>query len=298
MGELAQLGLPIHANPKGRELNEEELSNFLVESAAKVAIVGREIVSGNVLDQAKNLQFIAKYGVGLDNLDPLDLSRRGIELGWTGGVNRRAVAELVLGFATCHLRNIFVSVDRLRQGSWIKDGGRDLSAQTIGIIGYGCVGSEVAKIMGFLGCKIVYTDVLDRSLEAQAVAAQALPLEQLLRVADVVTLHVPLTAETKGMIGARELGQMKPSALLINTSRGAVVDFAAASRAVMEGKMGGFAADVFPEEPMDLTPWNHPHLYFTPHIGGNSLEAVLAMGRSAIGHVQEFLARSGDRTRR
>jgi D-3-phosphoglycerate dehydrogenase len=293
MGELAQLGAAIHANTKGRELNEYELIHFFTESRATMAIVGRERITTHVLDQAKNLQFIAKYGVGLDNLDTAELSRRGIGLGWTGGVNRRAVAELVMSFAIGHLRNVMVSVERLRRGEWVKDGGRNLSAQTVGIIGYGCVGSEVAKILGFLGCRLVYTDILDRSQEAQPTGAVPLALADLLQVADVVSVHVPLTRETAGMIGMGELAFMKPSALLINTSRGAVVDFEAACRAVMVGKLGGFAADVFPAEPMDLTPWTHPHLYFTPHIGGNSREAVLAMGRSAIGHVQDFLARSG-----
>lgn len=292
MGELASWGLPIRTNTKGRELNEKELIDLLVESDATIAIVGREVISKDVLDQAKNLKFIAKYGVGLDNLDASDLARRGIGLGWTGGVNRRAVAELVMGFAIGHLRNVVVSVERLRRGEWIKDGGRDLSAQTVGIVGYGCVGSEVAKIMGFLGCRLIYTDVQDRSQDALETGATSLPLDDLLRVADVVTMHVPLTQETEGMIGARELGLMKSTALLINTSRGAVVDFEAACGAVMSGALGAFAADVFPEEPMDLTPWNHPRLYFTPHIGGNSTEAVLAMGRSAMAHVKEFLARS------
>ncbi len=296
MGELNLLGVPTYANTTGRELNEQELIKFFVEGKASIAIVGRELITKNVLNQAKNIKFVAKYGVGLDNLDPSDLADLGIGLGWTGGVNRRAVAEMVLGFATCHSRNIFVSVDRLRHGAWIKDGGRDLSGQTVGIVGYGCVGSEVAKIMGFLGCKLVYTDILDRSREARETKAESRSLDELLEVADIVSLHVPLTTETRGMIGPRELGMMKSSALLINTSRGGVVDFEAACRVVMGGKIGGFAADVFPEEPMDLTPWNHPRLYFTPHIGGNSVEAVLAMGRSAIGHVRDFLARSGGTT--
>lgn len=296
MGELSAIGVSTYANKTGRELNEKELITFFVEGKATVAIVGRELITKNVLNQAKNIKFIAKYGVGLDNLDPSDLADRGIGLGWTGGVNRRAVAEMVLGFATCHSRNIFVSVDRLRHGSWIKDGGRDLSGQTVGIVGYGCVGSEVANIMAFLGCRLVYTDILDRSSQARETNAEYRPLDELLEVADIVSLHVPLTAETRGMIGKRELDLMKSSALLINTSRGGVVEFEAACRAAIDGKIGGFAADVFPEEPMDLTPWNHPRLYFTPHIGGNSVEAVLAMGRSAIGHVKDFLAQTGGTT--
>ena len=293
MSELSGLGLPVVAHPQGTELNQEELIDFLRATRATIAIVGREVVTSQVLDQLNTLKFIAKYGVGLDNLDPEELARRGIGLGWTGGVNRRAVAELVLSFALGHMRNVFLSVERSRKGLWIKDGGRDLSGQTIGIIGFGCVGSEVSKIMSVFGCKVLYTDTLDRAQEARPSGAVAAPLEDLLVAADVVTLHVPLTEITRGMIGARELGMMKSSALLINTARGPVVDFEQTCEAVRSGKLGGFAADVFPDEPMDLEPWAHPQLYFTPHIGGNSREAVLAMGRSAMDHVKEFLKKAG-----
>lgn len=293
MEELAALGPPLVAHPQGLEFNESELSHFFVDAAATIAVVGREVLSPGVLDHAKKLKFVAKYGVGLDNLDPLQLAARGISLGWTGGVNRRAVAELVLAFAIGHLRNVFLAVNRSRHGLWIKDGGRDLSAQTVGIIGYGCVGSEVAKILKVFGCQVFYTDIVDRTAEARVSGARPLPLDDLLRAADVVTLHVPWTPATQNLMDERAMRLLKPGALLINTSRGAVVDFEKACTAVQEGRLGGFAADVFPQEPMDLAPWAHPHLYFTPHIGGNSREAVLAMGRSAIQHVRDFLASCG-----
>ena len=290
--ELTRLGLPIKYAASPRVLTASELSQFIQDAHAEIAIVGTEPVTSEVLAANPQLRLVAKYGVGLDNIDQAALAERRICLGWTAGVNRGAVAELALAFTLNHLRRVQLSHQLLRDGQWVKDGGRQLSECTIGIVGYGMIGEAFARLVRSFGAEVLVHDIADRREAAAAIGATTVALAELLGRSDVVSLHVPLTPQTSGLLSSQNLALMRPTALLINTARGPVVDFVAACRAVQDGRLGGFAADVFPAEPMDVTPWrNIPGLTFTPHIAGNSTAAVLAMGRSAITAVQEYLTK-------
>ncbi len=281
MQELQAAGFEATPNRSGKILAGEELGRFL--SGHETAIVGTEVIDAPVLDFCPGVRFVAKYGVGLDNLDLEEMKRRGIASGWLPGINRRSVAELVLGFMLGHCRNLYSSLDGMRQGRWLKDGGREVSSMTVGLVGFGHTGSEVARLLKAFGSKILYCDVLDKRSEAAALGASAAPFDELVRSSDILSFHVPATATTREMYGARQIAETKPGCLVINTSRGSVVDFEAVVAAVKDGRLGGFAADVFPVEPDDLSRFrDESRLYFTPHIGGNSQEAVLAMGRAAI----------------
>lgn len=290
LDELKSLGLPCTLNTEGVRFNEEELIDFINFNQATVLIVGLEAITKTVLESCPSLQFIAKYGVGLDNLDLEAMKAHQIPLGWTGGVNRRSVSELALGFMLGHCRNIVPSVLNLKENKWIKNGGRQLSDCTVGIVGFGNIGTDLAMLLKPFGTKVVYTDIVDRSVPAKEHGASFLNYTDLLKTSDIVTFHVPSTPLTRNMLDHDQLQLLKKDALVINTARGDILNFEATCQAVKDGRLGGFGCDVFPEEPCVLTEWaSLQTLYFTPHMGGNAKEAVLAMGRSALHHVREFV---------
>lgn len=287
LDELQAAGFEPTPNRTGKLLTGEDLGRFLADH--ETAVVGTEVLDAAVLDLCPGLRYVAKYGVGLDNLDLPELKRRGIGVGFVPGVNRRSVAELVLGIVLGHCRNLFASFDGMRQGRWLKDGGRELSSLTVGLVGFGNTGTEVALLLKPLGSKILFCDIIDKGFEAGRLGARPSTYDDLVATADVLSFHVPGTPATKLMYGPKEIARAKSGQLVINTSRGSVVDFEAVCEAVKNGRLGGFAADVFPVEPDDLSRFrDQPRLYFTPHIGGNSQEAVLAMGRAAIAKLSEW----------
>ena len=289
ISELSAIVVEVVRNADGRRFKTEEaLAEFI--GSAEYAVVGVEPVGEAVIAACPNLEMVAKYGVGLENLDEPALEAAGVRVGWTGGINRRFVTELTLAFALGHLRNVWPSVSLMRQGQWEKVGGRELSGCTFGIVGLGHVGSDVARIVRTFGATVVYRDIVDRSVVAEELGLRSVEYEGLLQEADVVSFHVPGTPLTKGMFGATEIALMKPGSLVINTCRGSVIRFAETVDAVRAGRLGGFAADVFPNEPFDASAFaGDDRLYFTPHIGGDSRESILAMGRSAIHHLRRHM---------
>jgi phosphoglycerate dehydrogenase-like enzyme len=290
VSELNALGSQVVVNQSKAELSSEKLADFLKKSDATIAIIGKENVTKQLVAQLPKLKAIAKYGVGTDSIDFVALAQHQIQFGFTPGVNRTDVAEQVLGFAIGHFRRLFLATNEMRSGVWNKNGGRDLGSLQVGIVGFGHVGTKVAELFNAFGSRIVFTDILDKSTEARALGATPTSFEHLISTSDLITLHVPLTPETKNMLSSQQLKKMSKEALLINTARGEVVDFQAVVEAVAFKNIGGYAADVFDFEPVDLSEFaNLKNLYFTPHIAANSTNAVLKMGRSAISWVKKFL---------
>ena len=274
-------------NESGRVLQNEELIQFL--TGFEAAIVGTEQITDAILAALPDLKFIAKYGVGLDNLDQRALENRGIGLGWTGGVNCRSVSEMALAFMIGLCRNLFVTSQKLHHGEWDKRGGVQLSGKTVGIIGCGHVGSDLLELLQPFRCNILICDILDKSDLCLRTGARQVEQRELLALSDLVTLHVPLTDVTRNMVDADFLAQMQSHAFLINTSRGAVVKEEDLEMALQSGTLAGAALDVFQiEPPTNASFLALPNLICTPHIGGNSMEAVLAMGRSAISHIKSW----------
>ncbi len=273
-------------NERDRYLTGGELVDFL--RGARGAIVGRDPVDEDVLSGLSELEIIAKYGVGLDNLDEAALQRHGVRLGWTQGVNRLSVAELTLGFMVGLCHNVFVTGPALKRNVWEKDGGRQLSGRTVGIVGCGHVGSEVVRLLAPFQCRVLVRDILDKSEFCKEHGAEPVGFDDLIARSDLVSLHVPLTEATQGMIDRTVMGRMRDGAFLINTSRGGVVREDDLKAALKAGNIAGAALDVFAEEPPeDAELLGLPNLMATPHIGGNTVEAVEAMGRSAIAHLVE-----------
>jgi D-3-phosphoglycerate dehydrogenase len=204
-------------------------------------------------------------------------------LAWTGGVNRRSVAELTLGFALALLHRVPEADVALRRGHWRKLIGTQLTGRTVGIIGCGCVGQDLVTLLAPFECLVLAHDIRDYAEFYRANRVRPVPLNELLATSDLVTLHVPLDASTRGMIGAAELARMRHGAFLINTARGGLIDETALADALERRHLGGAAFDVFADEPAA-----NPRLLMlptflgTPHIGGSTQEAQLAMGRAAI----------------
>lgn len=268
------------------QLEGADLVSFL--AGHDHAIIGLERVDEALLSQLPELKVISKYGVGLDGLDIDAIVRHGVKLAWTGGVNRRSVAELTLAFALSLLHRVPETETGLRQGGWPKLIGRQLTGRTVGIVGCGFVGQDLVKLLAPFDCRVLAHDIRDYAEFYRAHRVTPVPLETLLRDAEIVTLHVPLDRTTRGMIGAAQLAMMQQGACLINAARGGLVDEDALAAALESGHLAGAAADVFTIEP-DANPrlLAHPAFLGTPHIGGSTHEAQLAMGRAAIAGLEQ-----------
>jgi len=252
------------------------------------AIVGLERIDGPLLAQLPELKVVSKYGVGLDGLDLAAIAQAGVKLGWTGGVNRRSVAELTLAFAIALLHRVPETSVALRGGGFHPLVGRQLSGRVVGLIGCGFVGQELVSLLAPFGCRLLVHDLRDYPAFYANHGVEPVSLDQLLSTSDLVTLHVPLDDSTRGMIGAPELARMQKGACLINAARGGLVDEAALVAALSSGHLGGAACDVFQWEP-DANPalLALPTFLGTPHIGGSTAEAQLAMGRAAIAGLED-----------
>jgi phosphoglycerate dehydrogenase-like enzyme len=266
-------------NDEGLSLAGDELVAFL--DGARRAITALERIDDTVLERLPELEVISKVGVGLDMLDLDALERRGVRLGWAAGTNSRSVSELVLALVLALSRNVVVLDREVRDGGWRQLKGRTLSGRTVGIVGFGHVGRDLAALVAAFGCRVLTHDV--RALSDLPAHVEQVELDDLLARADIVSLHAAVTPETSGLISAERLATMKPNALLVNTARGELVDQEALEDALRGGRLGGAALDVFASEPpaggglLELD-----NVVVTPHIGGSTEEAIVAMGRAAI----------------
>ncbi len=269
------------------------LAVFLADVDA--VIIGRETIDTTLLARLPKLRAVAMYGVGYDNVDTNALAHRGIPLLVRRGVNRVATAEHTIGLMLNVLRRITTTNALLHQGIWDKNGGVQLSGRTVGIVGCGNVGAELARLLAAFGCRLLLTDIEDKAGLAAATGGEQVPFKETLQKADILTMHVPLTRATRGMVGAAELSAMRPTAVVVNTSRGGVVDEAALAAAVKDGTIAGAALDVFSEEPLIRSPlMGLPNVVLTPHTAGNAVEAVQAMGQAAVDDLAAFLKERGN----
>ncbi len=269
-------------NETGRPLGRDALIAFLRGHAK--AITGLETLDEAVFDALPDLRVVSKYGVGLDMIDLAAARRHGVAIRWTPGVNRQAVAELTIGFMIALCRSIVPLALNVRGGVWRQPGGgRQLSSAVIGVLGCGHVGQQVARLCRAFGATVLAHDVRAYDEFYREYGVQPVAFSALLEQADIVTVHVPLDASTRGLIGAHELSSMKPAAYLVNTARGGIVDESAVAAALVERRLAGAAFDVFTAEPpVNRELLRAPNFIGTPHIGAGTHEAALAMGRAAI----------------
>lgn len=277
---------------ESRVATSVEMEQFIED--ADGLILGTEVLSQKAIQKAPRLKVVSKYGVGLDNVDQQALQNTGIHFGFTPGVNRLCVAELALCFLLGLTHNVFWKGFLLKQGIWEKDGGILCKGRTIGILGFGNVGQQLAKLLQGFDVNLLACDIEDRSQQAQELNVTMVDQETLFQRSEVLSLHVPLTELTSKIIHSGNLATMPKGSFLINTARGALINENDLLDALESQHLSGAALDVFEiEPPKNEKLLSHPRLMVTPHIGGNAREAKLAMGRSAIDHIVRFATNSG-----
>ena len=274
-------------NLEGKRFNKDELIEFIKDADA--VIVGLEPIDEEVLSYCKNLKIVSKYGVGLNNIDKAACKKRDIAIGWTGGVNRLSVAEMALGFMLMFSRNLFVTSNQLKNGTWNKDGGFQLSGKTVGIIGVGFIGKELIRLLKPFGCKILVNDIINQDEYYKKHNLIEVSKDELYKESDIISIHTPQDESTFNFITLNELSKMKTTAYILNTARGGLINEQDLKFALQNNIITGAAIDTYMEEPpSDEEFLKLPNLICTPHIGGNAKEAIEAMGMSAIKHLKEF----------
>lgn len=239
-------------------------------------------VTRRVIEAAPRLTLIAQGTSGIDNIDAVAAKERGIAILNMPGENANAVAELVIGFMIALTRTVPAYDRETRAGLWTRDGcasRHELRHHRLGIVGLGQVGMRVARLAGAFGMRVTAFDpyISDDDF-AQRHATRIGSLEELLRASDILTLHVPLTGETNRMIAAPQLAVLPRGAIVINASRGEVLDADAALSALASDALGGLAIDVYDPEPPSRTWPDDPRLILTPHVAGCTAEAKAAIG--------------------
>ncbi|MCP2518197.1 hydroxyacid dehydrogenase [Achromobacter mucicolens] len=263
------------------ELVEQRAALLEAAADADALIVrNRSQVNAELLAAAPRLVAVGRLGVGLDNIDLAGCEARGIKVIPATGANARAVAEYVIGTMLSLLRGAYASTADVAAGTWPRTAlsqGLEAHGRTLGVVGFGGIGRLAAQLARGLGMRIVGSDAaLPPAHPAwQEAGAEPLTLDELLSQADVVTLHVPLTPETRHLLDAARIARMRPGAILINTSRGGIVDEAALAAALRAGRLRGAALDVFEQEPLPAGGplADAPNLILTPHIAGLTQEA-------------------------
>ena len=268
-------------NDEGQLLSGDTLVEFL--EGHEKAITALEKIDEGILERLPKLRVIGKYGVGLDMIDLHAMKKFGVHLGWTGGVNKRSVSELVVSFSISLLHRTVFANSEVKKGEWYQVRGRQLSGCTVGIIGCGHVGKDLVRLLKPFNCKILAHDILDFKAFYKENKVRPVGLEELLQESDVVTLHLPLDLSTRNILDRNKLNFIKKDAVLINLARGGLVDEKALKTLLDNKKIAGAALDVFEvEPPVDLSISTMDNVLITPHIGGSSEEAILAMGMAAI----------------
>ena len=266
-----------------RSLPEKELLDK-IKDVHLLGIRSKTQLTDNVLQQSNKLLAAGCFCIGTNQVDLSTATKLGIAVFNSPFSNTRSVAELVIGNSIMLLRRVFEKNEAAHRGAWLKDSDNcyEVRGKTLGIIGYGHIGSQVSVLAEAIGMKILFYDVMPKLSLGNAQAARS--MDELLKRSDVVSLHVPGTDDTKNLVNAARLKKMKPGAILINLSRGDVMDVKAVKEALEKKHLGGMAVDVFPDEPksnkdkFSFLLQNMPNVILTPHIGGSTIEAQEAIG--------------------
>jgi len=269
----------------------------LASGARALIVRNRTQVRGHLLASCRKLVAVGRLGVGLDNIDVDACRKRGIAVIPATGANDVSVAEYVIAGVLVLLRGAFLASARVAAGEWPREAliGREVHGKRLGLIGFGAIGCEVAARAHALGLEVVAHDPYLSAEDPvwQTYHATSVTLDELLATSDAVSLHVPLSDETRDLINGRRLARMKPSAVLINAARGGVVDEAALAKALTGGKLAGALLDVYEREPLPAGSVldGVPHLILTPHVGGVTRESNARVSRMIADKVRDALRR-------
>jgi len=277
---LTGAGFEIYENPFKRKLTETEVLELLATHKPVGLFAGVEPLTAKVLEaSSSHLKVISRCGIGLDTVD-LDAAKRlGIKVFNTPDAPSQAVAELTIGLMLAVLRRIAEADAAVRRGDWKATMGRLLGARTVGVVGLGRIGARVAGLCAAFGSPVLAHEPRPDAL--LPAGTKKVSLEELLKNSDIVTLHVPMTPENNHLINAGRLASMKPGSVLINASRGGLVDEAALLEALKQGRLAGAALDTFENEPYKGPLRDLPQVVLTPHMGSAAEECRSRMEREA-----------------
>lgn len=247
-------------------------------------LAGLDYLTGDVIRRLPDsVRVISRYGAGVDRVDLQACRARGIVVANTPGANATAVCELAFGLMLCCARNLVALHRQVEQGLWPRTQGIELAGKTLGIIGMGAIGKRLAlRAKAFEMQVVAHDPFLDAAFAARHGIA-GLPVDELLGQSDVVSLHTPLSEQTRHLINAQRLQSMRPGAILINTARGGLIDEEAAAQALRTGRLGALGLDAFEHEPLTGSPLlGLERVVLTPHTGAQTAEAVANMGMGAV----------------
>jgi len=291
VNKLREKYLKIILNETGKTLHDQELTAFL--SPADKAIIGIEKLSDEILQMLPSLKVISKYGVGLNNLDMESMRAKGIGLGFTPGVNKQSVAELALTLTLIALRKIHNNHLEIVNGHWSQDKGSELHKKTVGLLGFGNIGQKFAALLQPFNCKFIFFDEkkfnsaellsicntigIDEELIKQE------DLQNVMKQADILSIHLPLLAETENIITSREMQYLNSEVCIINTARGGIINELDLHKFLLENPKAFAAFDVYKEEPVvENSLFKLPNFFGTSHRSSLTFEGINAMGLAAI----------------
>jgi D-3-phosphoglycerate dehydrogenase len=264
---LHDAGISLEMNPHGRRLSEDEIAELVATDVIAI-LAGLEPLTDRVLSNAKSLRVIARCGTGLDSVDLLAASRLGIDVFNTPDAPTQAVAELTIAHMLNSLRHISTTDSNMRSGKWTPTMGSLLATKTVGLIGVGRIGSAVAKLAQAFGTRVIGFDPVVSSHNS----VELLSLDEVLNQADIVSLHVPINDQTHHILNANTISRMKPGSIVVNVSRGGLIDESALHDALKSQHLSGAALDCFEDEPYSGPLLQLPGVHVTAHMGSYARE--------------------------
>ena len=264
---LHDAGISIEVNPHGRRLSEDEVADLVATDVIAI-LAGLEPLTDRVLSKAKSLRVIARCGTGLDSVDLQAASRLGIDVFNTPDAPTQAVAELTIAHMLNSLRHISTTDSNMRSGKWTPTMGSLLATKTVGLIGVGRIGSAVAKLAQAFGARVIGFDPVVSSHNS----VELLSLDEVLNQADIVSLHVPINDQTHHIVNASAISRMKPGSIVVNVSRGGLIDESALHDALKSQHLSGAALDCFEDEPYSGPLLQIPGVHVTAHMGSYARE--------------------------
>lgn len=271
-------------NETGKTLEGDKLRDFLL--SADKAIIGIENITDELLTQLPKLKVISKYGVGLNNIDLNALKKHKVMLGFKEGVNKQSVAELALLLFLISLRKIHLSLDKIKSGTWSQEKGKELYGKTVGIVGYGNIGKSLMKMLKPFDCQVLVYD----NIQINDSNVRQVSFNELLSHSNIISIHLPLNNSTENMFNSNTLAKLKKDAILINTSRGGIVNEEDLYSFLKNNKNAFAALDVFRNEPaFKSNLLTLDNFYATSHLGSMTYEGVHAMGKNAIENLEKAL---------
>jgi D-3-phosphoglycerate dehydrogenase len=264
---LHDAGISIEVNPHGRRLSEDEVAELVATDVIAI-LAGLEPLTDRVLSNAKSLRVIARCGTGLDSVDLQAASRLGIDVFNTPDAPTQAVAELTIAHMLNSLRHISTTDSNMRSGKWTPTMGSLLATKTVGLIGVGRIGSAVAKLAQAFGARVIGFDPVVSSHNS----VELLSLDEVLNQANIVSLHVPINDQTHHIVNASAISRMKPGSIVVNVSRGGLIDESALLDALKSQHLSGAALDCFEDEPYSGPLLQLPGVHVTAHMGSYARE--------------------------